>query len=56
MIVRAVWEFEVDTSDLDPKYIDIPGLAKDLTANELKSMIDNNSLSSEDFEYSVVIE
>ena len=56
MKVRAVWEFDADVSDIDPKQIDIPGLAKDLAENELRHMIKNNLVTIEEFEFSVVIE
>ena len=51
--VKAVWEFEVDTEDFDEEFVDIIGLAKDLTKTEMKSMLDNNELSEEDFTYEV---
>ena len=56
MIVRATWEFEVDVEDLDPKFIDIPGLAKDLTRKELECLLQKQHITVDDFEYSVAIE
>lgn len=56
MKVRAIWEFEADVEDLDPKQIDIPRLAKDLTETELKHAIEHNLLTTDEFEFSVVIE
>ncbi len=56
MKVRATWEFEVDTDDIDPKFVDVTGLAKDLTQQELAFMIEHGLLSADDFEYSVVVE
>lgn len=55
MKVRAIWEFEVDVEDFDPKYVDIPVLAKELTEAELNHMIEHNQLSADEFEFSVVI-
>ena len=55
MKVLVMWEFDVDVEDFDPKCIDIPGLAKDLTKQELASQIINGDLTVDDFEYSVVI-
>lgn len=54
MKVTATWEFEVDISDFDGKFVDIEGLAKDLTQIELESKLQNKELSSEDFDYKVV--
>lgn len=53
MKVRAAWEFEVDTECFDSKFVDVEGLAKDLTKAEMKSLLDNNELSEEDFTYEV---
>lgn len=53
MIVKAIWEFDVDTTDLDPEFINIPGLAKDLTKRELQYCLDRNELCADDFEYVV---
>lgn len=54
MIVKATWMFAVDTSDLDPKFIDIPGLAKDLTMRELAHLLETKEITAEDFEYNVI--
>ena len=51
MNVRVIWEFDADVSDIDPKMVDIIGLAKDLAKRELKYMIDNNLITEDDFEY-----
>ena len=56
MKVRAVWEFDVDTEGLDGKFVDIKGLAKDLTKRELANLIENHELSAEDFTFNVVEE
>ena len=56
MKVRATWEFEVDTDDIDPKFVDVTGLVKDLTQQELTFMLEHGLLSADDFEYSVVVE
>lgn len=52
--VKAVWEFKVDVEGLDEKFVDIKGFAKDLTQGELKSLLQNQEISAEDFEYEVV--
>lgn len=56
MKVKAIWEFDVDTDDFDPKHVDILGLAKDLTKQELKYMLEHGLLDAEDFDYILVIE
>lgn len=56
MKVRAIWEFDVDTEDFDPKYVDIPGLAKELTERELEYNLQNGLVKASDFEYEVVEE
>lgn len=56
MKVRAVWEFDVDTEGLDPKFVDIPGVAKDLTKAELEYVIKRGLLTTDEFEFSVVLE
>ena len=53
MKVRAVWEFEVDIEDLDEKFVDIKGLAQDLTQREMADMLQRQSISAEDFTYEV---
>lgn len=53
MKVLVTWEFEVDVSDLDPKFVDIPGLAKDLTKQELNLLLTSGELSADDFDYAV---
>lgn len=53
MKVKVIWEFDVDTTDLDPKFVDIPGQAKDLTKRELQCCLDKNELCADDFEYVV---
>lgn len=56
MKVRVTWEFDVDTDDFDPKSVDIPGLAKDLTKKELTYLLERGLLDADDFEYCVVID
>ena len=53
MKVKAVWEFEVDTTDFNSKSVDIKELAKDLTKREMKYLLGNKYISSEDFDYEV---
>ena len=51
MIVKVVWEFDADVEDLDTKFVDIFGLAKDSAKRELQHMLENNELCAEDFTY-----
>lgn len=51
MLVKAVWEFEVNTEDFDNKSVDINGLAKDLTKREMKYLLEHEEISEEDFSY-----
>lgn len=53
MIVKATWTFAVDTSDYKPTFIDIPGLAKDLTKRELAHLLRDGELTADDFEYEI---
>ena len=46
--VRAIYEFEADVSDFNPDFVDLEGLAKDLTRREV------STLKSDDFEYEIV--
>ena len=55
MKVRVTWEFEADVEDFDPKFVDICGMAKELTKNELAHLILHDELTVDDFEYSVVV-
>ena len=51
MKVKAIWEFEVDTEDFSDEFVDVEGLAKDLTHREMENMLQNQEISSEDFSY-----
>lgn len=53
MKVRASWEFDVDTEDFDPKHVDVPGLAIDLTKREFDDLVSKKDLSSEDLKFEV---
>ena len=55
MKVVVSWEFEVDVSDLDPKFIDVPGIAKELTKAELACLLKSGDMTVNDFEYAVVV-
>ncbi len=46
--IRASFDFEVDVEDFDEEYVDIEGLAIDLTKREI------DTLSSEDFNYEIL--
>ena len=53
MKVKAIWEFEVDTEDFLEEFVDIKGLAKDLTQREMENLLQNNEISAQDFTYEV---
>lgn len=52
--VQAIWEFEVDAEDFDPKFVDVEGLAIDLTKAEFEDLLEKKELSAEDFEYKII--
>ena len=49
--VKAIWEFEVDTEDFSEEFVDIKGLAKDLTQREMENLLQNQEILAEDFSY-----
>ena len=51
MIVKAIWEFDANVSDLDPNFVDVPELAKDLARRELDYLLFHNMLGTYDFEF-----
>lgn len=51
MLVKAVWEFEVNTEDFNEKSVDIKGLAKDLTKREMENALQSHEMSADDFSY-----
>lgn len=51
MRVKAIWEFEVDIDDLDEEFVDIKGLAKDLTQREMEYLLSHQKISERDFSY-----
>lgn len=51
MIVKAIWEFDVDDSEMDGKCVDIKGLCEDLTRRELDYCLKHNQLNADDFQY-----
>ena len=53
MIVKAIWEFDADVTDLDPEFINIIGLAKDSAKRDLQYCLDKNMLCADDFEFVV---
>ena len=53
MKVKAIWEFEVDTEDFMEEFVNIKGLAKDLTQREMENLLHNQEISAEDFSYEV---
>lgn len=57
MIVTAVYkfEFEVDIDEIDRACVkDEKEFAKELTEREIASMLSNNEITAEDFEYQVI--
>lgn len=53
MIVRAIWEFDVDHSDMDEEFVDVNGLCIDLTKAEVEYCLKHNEFSADDFIYEV---
>ena len=53
MKVKAIWEFEVDTEDFMEEFVNIKGLAKDLTQREMENLLKNQEISAEDFSYEI---
>lgn len=51
MKVKAIWEFEVDTEDFSEEFVDVKGLAKDLTQREMGNLLQNQEIAAEDFSY-----
>lgn len=51
MIVKAIWEFDVDDSEMDGKCVDIKGLCEDLTQRKVDYLLKHNELNAEDFQY-----
>lgn len=52
--VQAVWEFEADVEGVDPKFVDVRGLAIDSTQRELATLLEKKEISAEDFDYKIV--
>lgn len=53
MKVKVIWEFDVDTDDFDPEFVDIPGLAKDLTMREVDYLLNHYMFTAYSFKYVV---
>ena len=53
MLVKAIWEFEVDTEDFMEEFVNIKELAKELTQREMENLLKNQEISAEDFSYEV---
>ena len=51
MKVKAIWEFEVDTEDFSEEFVDVKGLAKDLTQREMGKLLQNQEIAADDFSY-----
>lgn len=56
MKVKAIWGFEVDTGDFLEDFVDVKGLAKDLTMREMGNLLQNQEISAEDFSYELECE
>ena len=54
MVVKVFWAFDVDISDFDPEFVEIEGLAIDLTKKEVQYLLDNEKISAEDLAYEVI--
>lgn len=51
MIVRAIWEFDVDDSEMSEEWVDVYGLCEELTQREMEYCLEHNQLNAEDFQY-----
>ena len=56
MKIKAIWEFEVDTEDFSEEFVDVKGLAKDLTQKEMENLLQKQEISAEDFSYELETE
>jgi hypothetical protein len=53
MRVIVSLEYDVDVEDLDPKFVDIEGFAKDEAKRMLEDDLKNNAFEAEDFDYNI---
>lgn len=53
MVIRAIWEFDVDDTDMDEEFVIVKGMCADLAERELNYLLQHNELSAEDFIYEV---
>ena len=51
MIIKAVWEFDVDIEDFDEEFVNVKEYAKELAQREMKYLLEHNEISEEDFNY-----
>lgn len=56
LTVKATIEYEIDITDLDPKFIDVNGFAVDCAMQCLREDLDNSILTHADFDYLIVKE
>lgn len=56
MLVRAIWEFDADVSDIDPMHVNKKGLSKDLAHDALQYYLERGELSADDFRYEIQLE
>lgn len=54
--VRSYWDFNADVSDVDPEYVDVKGLALELSKRELQYLLEHSKISADDFNQEVVRE
>lgn len=51
MKVRATWEIDIDTDDIDPEFVEIKLFAIDLAKRELQQSLDNEAIEADDFTF-----
>lgn len=54
MLVKAIYEFEPDTSDIDDRFVDKKGISEDWAKEELKDMLKKGEITVEDFDFTVI--
>ena len=56
MLVKAIWEFDADVSDIDPMHVNKKELSKDLAHDALQYYLEHGELSADDFRYEIQLE
>lgn len=56
MKVKAtyVFEFEPDTSDINPEFSGLKDIAKEMTKTELAYMLKHSEITTKDFDFEVI--